>query len=369
MTTNRRANHHRMYALVLLHTVGLGHAFQKTTVVTSSSSTPLLLTMKSRLPSSSSVLHQSSTSSSGSEDDKNSNHGITTFPFFQSVMKKQQQSQQPRRGPKRALVQGKPTGGKRQPRAVNLKHERDFFRQTARLESMDSYVLVSTLTASMSFGALLGFQPSFEAVVASASSTTSSASLSILAKTALAISSFLPIFKVWLYQVICAAIPVVAGRLSVFYVLDDTVVIYAISQQILNISRLISPTNNIVFFFRRSRLIVRVSHTTGFSAILGLYSTIIFSLTILYGKAALGGERDLEYEKFLRRTVRPRVHGARCFTLSLGLFMVEAFLVLIERTYHRPWFLCVFGTTVAALFYLYRDWRLTFRMAEYIYRD
>lgn len=48
---------------------------------------------------------------------------------------------------------------KRRPRPVFLTHERDFFRQEARLNSMDSYVLVSTLTASMSFGCLVGFSP------------------------------------------------------------------------------------------------------------------------------------------------------------------------------------------------------------------
>ena len=51
-------------------------------------------------------------------------------------------------------------------RPVFLSHERDFFRQGARLESMDSYVLVSTLTASMSFGCLVGFKRQTAAAVA-----------------------------------------------------------------------------------------------------------------------------------------------------------------------------------------------------------
>jgi hypothetical protein len=81
---------------------------------------------------------------------------------------------------------------------------------------------------------------------------------------------------------------------------------------------------------------------------------------------ALGAERDLEYEKFLKRTVRPRVHGARCFTLSLGLFAFEAFLVLLERNFFRPWFLWILAMSVSTMVYLCRDWRLILKMAEYI---
>ncbi|KAG7341675.1 hypothetical protein IV203_023628 [Nitzschia inconspicua] len=185
--------------------------------------------------------------------------------------------------------------GKRKIRPVTLNHERDFFRQAARLESMDSYLLVSTLTASMSFGALLGFSPVIRAVEVAAMSS----------------------FRAVWYNSICSAIPVVAG----------------------------------------------------FSAIFGLYATVMFSLTVLYGKSALGSERDLPYDKFLRRTVRCRVHGARCFNLSLGFFAFEAFLVMLERTFNRPWFVGVLATTVGTLWYLFRDWRLIFRMAEYIYKD
>lgn len=85
--------------------------------------------------------------------------------------------------------------------------------------------------------------------------------------------------------------------------------------------------------------------------------------------AALGAERDRNYDKYLKRTVRPRVHGGRCFNLSLSLFAAEASLVLLERTFCRSWFVWVLATTVGTLWYLYRDWRLILRMAEYIYKD
>lgn len=128
------------------------------------------------------------------------------------------QQQLPKMPPKKALVQGTSRSSQKL-RAVYLKHERDFFRQSARLEAMDSYVLVSTLTASMSFGALLGFQPAVEAVVASSTAAVSStpttvaatATIPALTKVITAMSSSIPYVKVWLYQAIGSAIPVVAG--------------------------------------------------------------------------------------------------------------------------------------------------------------
>lgn len=63
---------------------------------------------------------------------------------------------------KRSTATRQNFGGRGVKQSIVLTHERDYFRQMSRLESMDSYVLVSTLTASMSFGALLGFSPLYE---------------------------------------------------------------------------------------------------------------------------------------------------------------------------------------------------------------
>lgn len=174
-------------------------------------------------------------------------------------------------------------------------HTGDFFRQVARLESMDSYVLVSTLTSSMSFGCLLGFAPS-----------TATKALLHIQSTA---------FK-YIYSYLCLTIPVVAGL----------------------------------------------------SAIFGLYAAIIFSLTILYGKSALGAERDVEYDEFIRATARARVHGFRCFSLSLGIFALEAVLVLIERTFFRVLSMPVVGLTAFILYKLWQDWTLLIDSAEIIYQ-
>jgi hypothetical protein len=70
------------------------------------------------------------------------------------------------------------SGSKRKsPKPIYLTHERDFFRQIARRESMDSYVLVSTLTSSVSFGALIEFSRSEAIAAAIKSSSTSAAAL------------------------------------------------------------------------------------------------------------------------------------------------------------------------------------------------
>lgn len=164
---------------------------------------------------------------------------------------------------------------------------------------MDSYVLVSTLTASMSFGALLGFSPIYENGVLPATMMTN------------------PIMK-FIYQAIVVLIPPVSG----------------------------------------------------ISSLCGLYATLVFSLTILYGKSALGAERDREYDKLIRKTVRARVHGARSFLLSLGLFAVEAFLVLVERTFNRLWCtVSAVGVSGFIMYHLYRDWRLLYDTAESIFKD
>jgi hypothetical protein len=223
------------------------------------------------------------------------------------------------------------SGSKRKkPKPVYLTHERDFFRQIARLESMDSYVLVwvyflekqlvllhsrgaasfqkvftnntsfllrSTLTSSMSFGALIGFSRS-EAVAAAIKSSTSGAAL-------------LGLF----YDGLCLAIQIISGL----------------------------------------------------SAICGLYATMIFSLTVLYSKSALGAERDREYDRFLRKTVRARVHGFRSFSFSLGLFAVDVLLVLIERTFASScrWLSLPVGFSAAGIIlFLYKDWKLLVRTAE-----
>ena len=110
---------------------------------------------------------------------------------------------------------------------------------------------------------------------------------------------------------------------------------------------------------------------SGASTLLGLYAAVIFSLTVLYGKAALGAERDREYDKFLRRTLRARVHGSRCFSGSLAAFAAEALLVLVERAwwYSGRLAVAVGAGAIVLLYYLYRDWTQMLQATEIIYKD
>ena len=63
----------------------------------------------------------------------------------------------------------------------------------------------------------------------------------------------------------------------------------------------------------------------------GIYATIVFSLSILYGKTALGMNRDKAYEFILERTSKQRVRGFQAFLASLLFFVVEIGLLVTEK--------------------------------------
>ena len=117
-----------------------------------------------------------------------------------------------------------------------------------------------------------------------------------------------------------------------------------------------------------------ITIVSGLVTVYGLYSTIIFSLTLLYSKSALGAERDRAYNIFLRRSIRCRVRAARCFSWSMALFVAEAVLVLMERLCFQPKALSwtILPVAVSCLFTLYRltsDWWLLHDSTEVIYKD
>ena len=71
------------------------------------------------------------------------------------------------------------------------------------------------------------------------------------------------------------------------------------------------------------------------ATITGLYATVVFSLTILYGKTALGMDRDDDYYAFMDGTGLQRFRAFQAFTSSLFLFCVS---VLLEVTLRCPEF-------------------------------
>jgi hypothetical protein len=94
-------------------------------------------------------------------------------------------------------------------------------------------------------------------------------------------------------------------------------------------------------FFKASSLLDLASQTNWASAITlftaagctitGLYATVVFSLTILYGKTALGMDRDDEYYGFMDGTGLQRFRAFQAFTWTLFLFGVSVLLEVTER--------------------------------------
>jgi len=70
----------------------------------------------------------------------------------------------------------------------------------------------------------------------------------------------------------------------------------------------------------------------GGATITGVYATAIFSLTILYGKTALGLCRDDEHDKFLRATQLQRSRAFQSFSLGILLFYISFALEVCVRT-------------------------------------
>ena len=68
------------------------------------------------------------------------------------------------------------------------------------------------------------------------------------------------------------------------------------------------------------------------STLSGAYAAVTFSLTILYGKTAIGLGKDEAYYEFLDTTGLQRFRGFKAFSSSLGLFCLIVFLELVEKT-------------------------------------
>lgn len=80
-----------------------------------------------------------------------------------------------------------------------------------------------------------------------------------------------------------------------------------------------------------SILLVATQMAAGVSTICGLYATVVFSLTVLYAKSAIGLHKDQIYTYFLKETGMVRVRGFKAFSVSLLAFALEAGLVTFLR--------------------------------------
>lgn len=105
------------------------------------------------------------------------------------------------------------------------------------------------------------------------------------------------------------------------------------------------------------------------SCLCGLYSTMVFSLSILYGRTALGLERDVQYDRFLDNTQDIRDAGFLSFSSSLALFAVLVVLVLAEDLPLVMGFPIGFVMS-GALVIGFRDWeRLVVHAADIFFDD
>lgn len=168
-----------------------------------------------------------------------------------------------------------------------LVHERDFFRQSTRIQAWDSYVLVSVLCTSISYGALQNFS-----------------------------------------------------------IADDHRGIFLYESIILNLVHVVA----------------------GVAVLAGLYSTMVFSLCILYSKTALGLEKDPNFDSFLDNTGEYRLKAFYAFSWSLACFAVLVVLTLAEQLpllMHLP----IGGLALGALFVGVQDWKAIVGSANNIYLD
>lgn len=106
----------------------------------------------------------------------------------------------------------------------------------------------------------------------------------------------------------------------------------------------------------------------GIAALSGLYSTMVFSLSVLYGKSALGLERDPYYDDFLDNTEDIRIKAFKAFSLALGCFAVLVVLVLSENL-PLSMHLRLGGAAVGALYVGYSDWKKLIDNASEIFVD
>jgi len=106
------------------------------------------------------------------------------------------------------------------------------------------------------------------------------------------------------------------------------------------------------------------------SAISGLYATGVFSLCVLYGKTALGINRDSMYQIFVMRTNIYRIRGFRAFTASLLLFSLQILTITCKKI-GGPLFIRIPLSIIATCFayIIFQDWDTVMKIATPIFTN
>uniref|UniRef100_A0A7S2YA25 Uncharacterized protein n=1 Tax=Entomoneis paludosa TaxID=265537 RepID=A0A7S2YA25_9STRA len=105
---------------------------------------------------------------------------------------------------------------------------------------------------------------------------------------------------------------------------------------------------------------------SGLSAIAGLHATIVFSLCVLYGKTALGLQKDLQYTQFVKDTAPQRVRAFNSFSASLLLFAIQVELMLCEKA-PQSFRLPALVVAVFTTYWIFMDWQDILESAKSIF--
>jgi len=98
----------------------------------------------------------------------------------------------------------------------------------------------------------------------------------------------------------------------------------------------------------------------------GLHSVIVFSLSLMYGRTAIGLSHDDAYDEFFSRTALQRVRGFKSFLISMYSFMVQMMILIESRC---PFILRIFvlGFTAYLLHQIHGDTQAIIKGAECIF--
>ena len=109
--------------------------------------------------------------------------------------------------------------------------------------------------------------------------------------------------------------------------------------------------------------------TTGTIGIVcGLHCIFVFSLITMYGRTALGMQRDDALEIFFGNTGMQRIHGFRTFVGSLYALMIQLVIVITSKISNNPWvLLAVLGGTVCLMHYVHTDTQIIMDKAKVIF--
>ena len=100
----------------------------------------------------------------------------------------------------------------------------------------------------------------------------------------------------------------------------------------------------------------------------GLHCIFVFSLVTMYGRTALGMERDDALEVFFAGTGLQRFHGFKTFVGSLYALMCELVVVITSKISSNPWLhLAALAVTTRLMYYVYNDTQIIMEKAGVIF--